>query len=51
MISSSTVSGCLRRFADSKLGWPLPTNLDDETLELKLYPPAQKITPAERGGN
>lgn len=48
-ISSSTVSGCLRRFTDSKLGWPLPEEVDDEALEHKLYPPAQKITPIERG--
>lgn len=34
----STVQECLRRFAASGLGWPLPPELDEAALEARLYP-------------
>ena len=41
-ISSSTVSECLLRVKTANLTWPLPTDLDDEALEQKLYPPSKR---------
>src|SRR2546426_10498727 len=38
-LSGSTVSGYLGRIAVAKLGWPLPAELDDDTvLERLLFP-------------
>jgi transposase len=34
----STVQECLRRFVASGLGWPLPSDMDEATLEARLYP-------------
>lgn len=48
-ISHSTVRDCLRRAKLANLCWPLPNDLDDETLEQKLYPPPRKISSEERG--
>lgn len=48
-ISHSTVRECLRRVKLANLCWPLPNDLDDETLEQKLYPPPRKISSEERG--
>jgi transposase len=48
-ISSSTVYECLQRAKAANITWPLPNNLDDETLEQKLYPPPIKRSPEERG--
>ncbi len=45
----SAVSECLSRHAAGNLGWPLPTELDDEKLEAELYPSpgkTQKDKPA-----
>jgi hypothetical protein len=39
-LSPTTVSHCLVRAKLTGLGWPLPPDLDDATLEAKLYPPA-----------
>ncbi len=48
-ISSSTVHECLRRAKSANLSWPLPDDLDDETLEQRLYPPPRRRTTEERG--
>jgi len=37
-VSPSTVSDCLGRATVAGLSWPLPSDLDDTTLEAKLYP-------------
>jgi len=38
---SATAAGeCIRRARRVGLGWPLPADLTDEALELRLYPPA-----------
>lgn len=38
-LARSTVADCLRRAADAGLTWPLPAELDDGTLEARLYRP------------
>ncbi len=38
-LARSTVSECLRRFHESGLSWPPPTELSDVDLEQRLYPP------------
>jgi len=38
-ISRKTVSDYLLRFKISNLSWPLPPELSDDALELKLFPP------------
>jgi transposase len=48
-ISSSNVYECLHRANSANLTWPLPEDLDDETLEQKLYPPPIKRSIEERG--
>lgn len=48
-VSSSTVSECLRRARVANLSWPLPADLDDMQLETLLYPPVQRMTPADQG--
>lgn len=40
-VSSSTVSECLRRAREANISWPLPEAMDDEQLNLLLYPPAK----------
>lgn len=35
----STVAACLRRAEAAGVTWPLPTDLDDDALEARLYPP------------
>jgi transposase len=35
----STVAGCLERAANAALSWPLLEELDDEALDMLLYPP------------
>lgn len=37
-ISRSTASDYLARFAITKLPWPLPTDMDESTLEQRLFP-------------
>lgn len=46
-VARSTVAECLRRAKDAGLTWPLPPDLDDATLEARLYPPPDR-TPADR---
>ena len=48
-ISGSTVCDCLRRAKEATLSWPLPCELSDEDLEIKLYPPAKKTPSNQRG--
>ncbi len=48
--SNTSVSNCLSRHAATNLGWPLPSDIDDEKLESVLYPGPgttanNKITP------
>lgn len=37
-MSRSAVGECLSRVTRAGLGWPLPAELADETLEQRLYP-------------
>jgi hypothetical protein len=39
-LSNGAVNSYLQRARVAGLGWPLPDNLDDETLEKLLFPPA-----------
>lgn len=48
-ISSSTASVCVRRAKEVGLSWPLSCELTDEQLEIRLYPPVQKIDNEQRG--
>ncbi len=41
-IARSTAAECLRRAAEAGLTWPLPPDLDDGTLEARLYPPPDR---------
>ena len=38
-IGASTVIDCLHRARRAGLAWPLPDEIDDAILELRLYPP------------
>lgn len=38
-VARSTVQEALRRAREAGIGWPLPPDLDDVTLEARLYPP------------
>jgi transposase len=42
-IGKTTVAECLARFKRSKLSWSEASQLDDATLEHKLYPPAPVV--------
>jgi hypothetical protein len=37
-ISHSTVGEYMSRFAEAGLSWPLPPEMDEESLERKLFP-------------
>ena len=39
-ISATAAVECLHRARRAGLSWPLPDELDDAVLELRLYPPA-----------
>jgi hypothetical protein len=39
-VSATAAGDCIRRARRAGLGWPLAEDLKDETLELRLYPPA-----------
>lgn len=45
-VSKGTVINTLKRFEESGLPWPLPEELDDSTLELRLYPRTTAPAPA-----
>jgi transposase len=46
-IGRPTVAEYLRRAADAGLAWPLPSGLDEATLERQLFPPPPSL-PAQR---
>ena len=48
-IARPTVSEYLRRAAQAGLAWPLPTNLDEATLERQLFPPPPSLPAPARG--
>ena len=39
-VSAGTVSNVLERAQAAGLSWPLPSDLDDDGLRVRLYPPA-----------
>src|SRR5262245_31046401 len=39
LIGATTVIDCLHRARRAGLAWPLPDEIDDAILELRLYPP------------
>ena len=47
-IGRTTVSKYLQRASDAGLSWPLPDDLDDESLELLLFPEPPVIPSGER---
>jgi len=47
-IGRSTVCEYLQRAGEAGLSWPLPTCLDDEALELLLFPPIAHVPACER---
>ena len=47
-LGKTTVSECLARFARSGLSWAQAAQLDESTLERKLYPPAPRLPTAAR---
>ena len=48
-IGRTTVSDYLDRFEDSGLSWPLPSDMEDTQLELRLFPSARVVPDPERG--
>jgi transposase len=46
-VSATAAGECLRRARRAGLGWPLPEDLTDEAVELRLYPPPA-VTTRER---
>ena len=48
LISRPTVSDYLRRFAMSSLSWPLPNELSDAEIDVRLFPPKPAIPDAMR---
>ena len=47
-IGRSTASEYLQRATDAGLSWPLPAGLDDEALDLLLFPQGPVLTTGER---
>jgi len=47
-VARSTVADYLRRVAEAGLSWPLPADLDDESLEQLLFPLAPSVLAGER---
>ncbi len=47
-VSRPTVTAYLTRFAEAGLSWPAAAELDDATLERKLYPPVPALPIIER---
>ena len=41
-VSTGTVSNVLERATAAGLSWPLPSDLDDDALQARLYPPAAR---------
>jgi transposase len=46
--SRSTVQECLQRARNAGIGWPLPEDLDELTLQTRLYPSKAKAVQARR---
>lgn len=47
-IGKTTVAECLARFERAGLSWPQALELDDASLEQRLYPPPPTVAEAER---
>jgi len=47
-ISTTAAGECLKRARRAGIGWPLPDDLTDETLEAQLYPPPEAIPADQR---
>ena len=47
-VSRSTVQRCLERLKAAGLSWPLPADLDDVSLEQRLYPPLPVTSSEQR---
>ena len=47
-VSKSTVQRYLERLKSAGLSWPLPADLDDVTLERRLFPPPPVASPEQR---
>ena len=47
-VGASTVSDYLKRAERAGLAWPLPTEMSDSALEIKLFPPPTQIPASER---
>lgn len=45
-VSRETVADYRHRFENAKLPWPLPGEIDDELLELALYPVKATLGPS-----
>lgn len=46
-LSKTTIQNCLHRAETAGVSWPLPNDVTDETLEVRLYPPPQAM-PADQ---
>jgi transposase len=47
-VGKGTVRRYLKRIAIAGLSWPLPTELDDATLEQRMFPPPPPAAPGSR---
>ena len=47
-IGRTTASDYLNRFKGSGLSWPLPSDMEDTQLELRLFPSARVVPDSER---
>lgn len=47
-VSRSTIADYVRRFVESGIAWPLPSDLADTLLEAKLFPPKPTLPDAQR---
>ena len=50
-IARSTIRGYLARAQNVGLSWPLPSDLDDGSLEAIMFPPAPTKAPDKGGRN
>ncbi len=48
-VARPTVGEYLRRATDAGLSWPIPSDLDEATLEHRLFPPPPTLPAADRG--
>jgi len=47
-VTRSTIAEYLRRFAQTGIAWPIPTDLTDTALETRLFPPKPALADALR---